>query len=272
MKLTVELGASSEASFDILLNDNDFVYKWLQELQWCLDHCEFEQQEAFASMLSMDQAAEILKQSCITINQYVKNFIEVKDDILAQPKDYFNYLHTKFEKISGLFGKPTRLFAIACPELKQAIRNLNFYIHKVEKKENPEVNFYMSFNKDQYRRQPMEDSDYEYCEFKFEPGTLFVHYAELGKDFFDLFNDGLDVSYPGFKNLHYYSGESWMVFQPVDLLSDPRYIDWLTNQGIDPYNKHLGHYKISLGKVIDIEDTKRKLQAYPYINKILIKE
>jgi len=272
MKLTVELGASSEASFDILLNDNDFVYKWLQELQWCLDHCEFEQQEAFASMLSMDQAAEILKQSCITINQYVKNFIEVKDDILAQPTDYFNYLHTKFEKISGSFGKPTRLFAMACPELKQAIRNLNFYIHKVEKKENPEVNFYMSFNKDQYRRQPMEDSDYEYCEFKFEPGTLFVHYAELGKDFFDLFNDGLEVSYPGFKNLHYYSGESWMVFQPVDLLSDPRYIDWLTNQGIDPYNKHLGHYKISLGKVIGIEDTKRKLQTYPHINKILIKE
>jgi hypothetical protein len=161
---------------------------------------------------------------------------------------------------------------MAGPELKQAIRNLNFYIHKVEKKENSKVNFYMSFNKDQYRRQPMEDSDYEYCEFKFDPGTLFVHYSEVGKDFFDLFNDGLDVSYPGFKNLHYYSGESWMIFEPINLLSDPGYIDWLTSQGIDPYNKHLGHYKISLGKVIDIEDTKRKLQMYPHINKILIEE
>ena len=272
MKLTVELGASSEASFDILLNDNDFVYKWLQELQWCLDHCEFEQQEAFASMLPLDQAAEILKQSCITINRYIKNFIEVKDDILAQPTDYFNYLHAKFEKISGPFGKPTKLFAMASPELKQAVRNLNFYVHKVETKENPKVSFYMSFNKDQYRRQPMEDSDYKYCEFKFDPGTLFVHYSELGKTFFDLFKDGLDITYPGLKNLHYYSGESTILFQPMDPLSYPGYIDWLTTRGIDPYNKRLGHGKIPLGKLANIEDAKHKLQLYPHINKILIKE
>ena len=272
MKLTVELGASSEASFDILLNDNDFVYKWLQELQWCLDHCEFEQQEAFASMLPLDRAAEILKQSCITINRYIKNFIEVKDDILAQPTDYFNYLHAKFEKISGPFGKPTRLFEIASPELIQAVRNLNFYIHRVETKKDPEPSFYMSFNKDQYRRQPMTDSDYEYCEFKFDLGTLFVHYAELGKDFFDLYKDGLDITYPGLKNLHYYSGESMLLFRPISPFLYPGYLDWLTNQGIDPYNKRLGHGKIPLGKLANIEDAKCKLQLYPHINKILIKE
>lgn len=272
MKLTVELGTSSEVSFDILLNDNNFVYKWLQELQWCLDHCNFAQQEAFASMLPLDQAVEILKQSCKTINRYVKNFIEIKDDILAQPTDYFNYLHIKFETINGSFGQPTKLFAVAPPELKQAIRNLNCYIHKLETKQNPEVRFYMSFDKDQYRRQAMENSDYEYCEFKFDPGTLLVHYAELGKDFFDLFKDELDITYPGFKNLHYYSGESMMLFEPIDPFSYPGYVDWLTNRGIDPYNKHLGHGKIPLGKVLDIEDTKRKLQMYPHINKILIKE
>jgi hypothetical protein len=223
-------------------------------------------------MLPLDQAAEILKQSCITINRYIKNFIEVEDDILAQPTDYFNYLHAKFEKISGPFGKPTKLFAMASPELKQAVRNLNFYVHKVETKENPKVNFYMSFNKDQYRRQPMTDSDYEYCEFKFDPGTLFVHYSELGKTFFDLFKDGLDITYPGLKNLHYYSGESTILFQPMDPLSYPGYIDWLTTRGIDPYNKRLGHGKIPLGKLANIEDAKHKLQLYLHINKILIKE
>jgi hypothetical protein len=272
MKLTVELGASSEASFDILLNDNDFVYKWLQELQWCLDHCDFVQNEAFASMVSLHQAAEILKQSCVTINRYIKNFIDIKDDILAQPTNYFNYLHAKFEKIHGPFGQPTKLFAIAQPELRQAVRNLNFYIHRVETKKDPEPSFYMSFNKDQYRRLSMEDFDYNYCEFELAPGTLFVHYAELGKDFFDLYKDGLDISYPGFKNLHYYSGESMLLFRPISPFSYPGYLDWLTNQGIDPYNKRLGHGKIPLGKLANIEDAKHKLQLYSHINKILIKE
>jgi hypothetical protein len=266
------LGASSEASFDILLNDNDFVYKWLQELQWCMTHCDFVQHEAFASMTSLQEAAEILKQSCIIINRYIKNFIDIKDDILAQPTDYFNYLHSRFEKISGPFGKPTKLFAIAQPELKQAIRNLNFYTHRVETKKSSEVSFYMSFDKDRYRRIPMEDSDYEYCEFKLDPGTLFVHYAELGKDFFDLYKDGLDISYPGFKNLHYYSGESMMFFRPINPFFSPKYSTWLTNQGIDPYNKRLGHGKIPLGTVINIEDAMQKLQLYPHINKVLIKE
>jgi len=82
----------------------------------------------------------------------------------------------------------------------------------------------------------------------------------------------LDITYPGLKNLHYYSGESMLLFRPISPFLYPGYLDWLTNQGIDPYNKRLGHGKIPLGKLANIEDAKCKLQLYPHINKILIKE
>jgi len=272
MKLTVVLGASSEASFDILLNDNNFVRKWIKELQWSLDNCEFNQQEAFSSLLSLEESAEILVDACYTINKYLKNYIKIQDNILDQPQEYFNYLHSIFEKLSGEFGKPTRLFALANLELKTAIRNLNFFVHRLESKNLPNTSLYISFNKDQYRRKPLEELDYEFFEFSFSPGTLFLHYVELGKEYIDLYQDNLSLDYVGFKNLHYYSGEASLSFLEYDLFKDINFKNWLQSQGIDPYNKALGHGKIPLGTVIDINGTKNKIYKHKHIDKILIKK
>ena len=107
MKLTVVLGASQEASFNITLNDNAFVRKWTEELRWCNDHCAVDQQESFINQLSLDESAEILTQSCNTINTTLKNFIEVRSDIKNQTQEYFNYLHSKFEQLTGTWGKQT---------------------------------------------------------------------------------------------------------------------------------------------------------------------
>ena len=120
MRLTVVLGASGEASFDIKLNNNNFVHKWIEELRWCLDNCEFNQQEAFSGLLTLINARQILNNACVTINKYIKGFIDIKPEEDSQ--EYFNYLHSKFEQLSGKFGKPTRLFTIANPELKSAIK------------------------------------------------------------------------------------------------------------------------------------------------------
>ena len=160
MKLTVVLGASGEASFDILLNDNNFVRKWVEELRWCLDNCNINQNEAFANFQSIDDAIKEVIQSSIVINKYLKNFIEIRLNLLDQPQSYFNYLHLKFEQLSGEFGKPSRLFSIANHELKNAIRNVNFYIHKIEKKIFWKT-LYFSFDKDQYRRIPLDKADYD---------------------------------------------------------------------------------------------------------------
>ena len=272
MKLTVVLGASSEASFDVHLNDNPFVRKWTEELQWCLNNCDFNQQEAFWSLIPPEESANILINACITINRYLKNFIEIRDDLYNQPQDYFNYLHSKFEQLSGSFNKPTRVFTLANQELKDAIRNLNLFVHRVETKLPVTPSLYISFNKNQYRRKELEESDYDNFEFTASPGTLFVHYVELGKEFLDLYEDGLDLDYAGFKNLHYYSGESWLMLDEYHPLSNQGYFKWLVNRGIDPYNKRLGHGKIPLGTVRDVNDVKNKLTKYQHIKSITINE
>jgi hypothetical protein len=272
MKLTVLLGASQEASFDITLYDNSFTRKWVKELHWCLDHCDFNQQEAFASFLTLEESAKILIESCNTINHYLKNFIEIRLDVLEQPQEYFNYLHGIFETLSGEFGKPTRLFSLANKELKNAIRRLNFFVHRVETKIENSTDFYISFDKNQYRRQSLAVEDYDFFQFNFPKGTLFLHYVELGKEFIDLYEDNLPIDYQGCKNLHYFSGEASIHFNTYDSFEDKNYIKWLQNQGIDPYNKTLGHGKISLGIVDKLEDAISKINNYRHIDSILIKE
>lgn len=272
MKLTVVLGASQEASFDITLNDNSFTRKWVEELRWCLSNCEFDQQEAFSTLYSLEESAKILHDSCVTINKYLKNFIDIKVDALNEPQEYFNYLHSKFEILSGEFSKPTRLFTIANQELKNAIRQLNCFVHRVEGKHLENTTLYISFNKDQYRRSAFDIIDYEYFQFSFPKGTLYLHYAELGKEFIDLYEDNLPMNYAGLKNLHYYSGEASIEFSEYDAFADVGYLNWLHNQGVDPYNKLLGHGKIPLGTVDDLDDAEGKIKQHRHIHSIIIKE
>lgn len=272
MQLTVVLGASSEASFDIPLYDNSFTRKWLRELSWCLDNCDINQSDAFAGLLTLDESEAILIQACTTINRYLKNFIEIKANIISQPQEYFNYLHLKFEQLSGEFGKPTRLFSIANSDLKSAIRNLNFFLHRIETRSKNQNNLYLSFDKDRYRRVPIDKEDYQFFDINLEPGMLYSHYVELGKEFLDLYEDNLPLDYKNAKNLHYYSGEAYLSLNGYNSFSDKNFLNWLKKNNIDPDDKTLGISRIPLGKVDNIQDVCSKINKYKHIKEILIKD
>lgn len=272
MKLTVILGTAGEAEFDIELYQNNFVQKWTEELQWCLDNSLIDQQESFLGLQTLHEANQNLINACVVINRYLKKFIEIRPDLETHSQEYFNYLHSKFEQLSGEFGKPTRLFSIASDELKQAIRELNYYTHRLEKQQDQLQRFTVRFDKNHYRRIPLTDTDYDFCQFALDPGILFVHYAELGKDFYDIFKDGLDINYQGLKNLHYYSGDITAFFYRYDPLNNSDYVKFLKQGNIDPYNKKLGHGKIPLGAILDLKNSFSKIQKYRYIKNILIKE
>jgi hypothetical protein len=272
MKLTVVLGALQEASFEITLNDNSFTQKWVEELRWCLSNTTVNQTESFISQYTLDEATEILRHSCETINKYLKNFIEVKPDIKNQPQEYFNYLHIKFEQLSGKWGERSRLFTIANQELKDAIRHLNLFVHRVESKIDIPLAFHIKFDKDQFRRHELSADDYEFFEFGFPAGTLYLHYAEIGKEFIDLYEDNLPLDYPAFTNQHHYSGESSLLFVNYDAFFDAGYLKWLHDHAINPYNKVLGHGKIPLGIVDNLADAMSKINKYRHIHSITIKE
>jgi hypothetical protein len=271
MKLTVLLGASGEASFDINLNENSFTQKWVKELDWALNHVDFNQDETFAYLDSIEESSMKLRQSCLTINSYLNNFIEVCDNVSNQPQEYFNYLHMIFEKLSGGFNTPTRLWTVANRELKDAIRALNFYVHLLEPKKTVEQ-FYISFDKNQYRRHRFDELDYENFVFEFPKGTLYLHYAELGKELLDLYEDNLPINYENFKNSHFYSAEASLAFEDWNTFEDQNYLMWLQKHNINPYNKALGHGKIPLGYVDDIDSVFNKVKEYRHVFKIIIKE
>ena len=272
MKLTIYLGTDDLQSFDVMLYDNAFTKKWLQEFRWCLDNCKINQQESFSCLVPIEEAAETLKNSCLTINKYLKNMIEIRDSILEQPPEYFNYLHGIFEKLNGTFEHPSGLMQYAPDELKTAIRNLNLFIHVVEEKDRQQPRLHISFDKDSYRRIKFSDEDYQYFEFEIEPGTMFLNYAELGKDFLDLHQDKLPVDYSGFKNLHYYSGEANITLIKLSGRNTDNFKQWIKNQGFDPADKKLGHGVIPLGKVENLQDVSNLLTTHRTINKIVIKD
>jgi len=273
MQLTVVLGSSTpEESFSIALRNNRFVSKWIEELRWCVDHCAINQQDAFATLMSVEEASAVLLESCLTINRYLKNFIDIKTDMANQPQEYYNYLHGIFERLTGTFEQPTRLFVIANAELRTAIRNLNFYVHRVEQQTVPLTNMYLNFDKDQYRRIPFEPKDYEFFEFEFPAGTLFLHYAELGKEYFDLYEDGLELDYTASLNSHYYSAEASLASRDFDAFEDANFRQWLVDRNIDPYNKQLAHGKIPLGHVSNIQQVTNMLQQHRHIQRIEIHE
>ena len=269
MRLTVVLGASGEASFDIILNDNDFVRKWVDELRWCLDNCPFDQVEIFSNFKTANELFVSINESCIVINRYLNGFIEIQSECT---RGYLNYLHEKFERLSGEFGTPTRLFSIANDELKIAIRNLNLYIHKLEQIiDNTDI-YQIAFDKDTSRRHRLDLTDYNYFEFNLPAGTLYLHYDELGKNLLDVYKDGLTIDYLGLKNLHYYSGNVAITFTDIDMFKDNLFSDWLINNNIDPYDKTLGHGKIPLGMIENINNVKDLLLSNRYLKEIIIKE
>jgi hypothetical protein len=273
MQLSVVLGSSTpEESFSIALYDNCFVNKWIDEFRWCNSNSVINQQDAFSTLMSVEEAATVLLDSCTTINRYLKDFVEIRSDIANQSQEYYNYLHGVFERLTGTFDRPTRLFTIANAELRTAIRNLNFYVHRVEQQTVPLVNMYLNFDKDQYRRIPFEPEDYDFFEFSFPAGTLFLHYAELGKEYFDLYEDGLELDYTASANSHYYSGEASLAARDFDAFEDAKFKQWLIDRNIDPYNKSLAHGKIPLGRVDNIDQVTAMLQRHRYINRIEIHE
>lgn len=272
MHLEVTLGYKAESYFNIILYNNNFVKKWIKEFQWCLNNCNFDQNQAFLSLDTIETVENNLRKSCNIINKYLKNFIEIPDNILDQSQDYFNYLHLKFEKLNGTFDNPTRLLHYGPSELKNAIRNLNSLIHRIEPGKKSLPGLYLSFNKDQYRRQKFSDDDYEYFEFSIRPGTLFLHYAELGKDYSSLYLDNLPFNYTGFRNLQYYSGEAALTFVDLDIDLDNGFKTWLIEHGVDPKDKKLGHGKIPLGYVENLTEIESLIIQYRYLNKIKIRE
>lgn len=64
-------------------------------------------------------------------------------------------------------------------------------------------------------RHPLEDADYNYYTFKWEFGTVYINYCEVGKPLLDVFKDQDElVGDDNIRPLHYYSADFQIKFGP----------------------------------------------------------
>lgn len=256
--LEIEVDHCHQVAVD--LYSNDFVLRWIQLFEQTASNCNINQEESFACNLTSQQCQLRLLDAIGTINQFLKrDFVHVPDPIDWHSQDWYNYLHEKFEQLSGAYGQPSRLFAVAPDSLRRAVRCLNFYIHKLETSQLERDLWYISFDKECYTRIPLQSTDYQYFSNQIDPGQVFVHYAELGKTAVDLYHDRLPLDYPGFKNSHYYSAEvsCYLGSDPVSLFT-PDFCDWAQHNGIDTTDPTQGLGVIPVGSVRNI-DTARQI-------------
>lgn len=243
------------------LYHNDFVSRWKKLFEQTVASCAINQLESFSCSLLEPQSQERLIVAITTINRFLKRkFIDLPSQIDWDDQHWYNYLHSKFEQLNGTFDRPTKLLMLAPTEVKDAIRALNFYVHRLERRPYAEYNtWYISFDKSSYTRLPLEHSDYDLFCFQVQPGQAYIHYAELGKTMIDLYHDGLPVDYSGLKNLHYYSAEiSVHVGTDTISLFDDGFRQWANDNLIDINDRKLGLGAIPIGDVRNV-DTARQI-------------
>lgn len=272
MLLTVKLGDRGSDFFTASIIDSDFHRRWLDELEWCNNNCLIDQLHTFSCFKDTTQLQKILVESTDCINKFLKHeFISIPKKIDWDDQEWYNELHLKFEQLSGKYSKPTRLFAIAPKVVKEAIRNLNCLIHTVESK-NKDNMFYLIFDKNSFRRQPLQSTDYELFDLTEQQlGSLYLGYCELGKNYLDLYKDNLPLNYPGAKNLHYYSGEFFILLDSVNQVDLNAFVTWLKANNVDIEDKKLGIGRIKLGHLDQsVEHVQKILKKHQHIHSITI--
>lgn len=253
----ISIDLNNAQSIEIELYQNDFVTRWLNLFEQTITSSEVNQLEAFAENISDDEARSRLEQAVKTINQWFgKPIIAWPDTVNWSDQEWFNTLHIHFERLSGTWDQPTKLFVLAPPEIKACIRDLNFYIHHLETRAVDSKKWlYVSFNKDTYSRKSFEEDDYQLFTHVIQSGEAYIHYAELGKNYIDLYKDNLPVDYQGLKNLHYYSAEIGINLSEASWRLYPEGFDrWAKDKCIDLSDKRLGLGSIAIGRVKNVND------------------
>jgi hypothetical protein len=254
----LEVRLDDAHSVFIDLDDNDLVHRWIPVFDRATKNRTIDQSACFVFNISKSQALEQLKLAAQNINLFLKHpvvpQVEHNWDI-----DYCNQVHMAFEQLHGSFDEPTKLMMCAPDQIKQSIRDLNFYVHILEHDDYEQQNlWYINFSKDGMERLPLQDTDYDRFLDRMEPGMVFMHYADLGKTHAELYHDKLPANYKGLKNLHYLAADiSIWLGNTVDYFRSG-FRTWAADNSIDLSDPKLGLGILPLGRLRDL-DTAREL-------------
>jgi len=214
--------------------------------------------ESFDQYLEKEQIQKIMVEAFEDINNFVKQDIIDTKKIYWNDINWRNQLHTIFEKLNGEYDTPSKLMLIAPNKIKEAVRRVNWGVHLLE--QHPfEKKWKMMWSKNPKEcvdRVKFTNEDYECVEFEYQPWTVYLNYNEVGKDLRDIYEDNLPTQYPRLKNNHYLGLDIQPNQSRTGHVFEPDFKQWMIDNKIDPYNKHLGIGRFPVGKYSQNFDNK----------------
>ena len=249
MQIKIVFNTGYELTVDLF--DNDFVKRWCRLLDQEIARDSLLQQDTYSSFIPESLARQCLEEAIDSVNGFLKReFISMPCASDYQDPNFYNRLHKSFEKLAGSdWSKPTRLMVLAPDHIKLAIRHINRYCHRLERRPYVEQTF-MRFDFNTSDRELLTADDYSLFCPVIEPNIAILDYSTLGKSLYECFKDGLTPDYAGLKIQQHYSANFLLQFEPKAINSN--FKDWCVQHEIfEIPPTEVG--QLQLGKITDSE-------------------
>jgi hypothetical protein len=250
MQIRLIFDTGYELTVDLF--DNDFVNRWYRLLSQEIACGSLLQEDTYSNFIPESLARQRLEEAIDSVNGCLKReFISTPCVSDYDNPDFYNQLHEKFEQLAGPdWSQPTRLMLLAPDNVKLAIRHINRYCHRLERRPYVELSsMRVEFNT--HQRESLTLDDYKLFQPVTEPNIVVLDYSTLGKSLHECYEDSLNVDYHGMKIQHHYCANFILQFnQPQN--DHARFKKWCAEQGITEIPaSELGH--IQLGKIYNQE-------------------
>jgi hypothetical protein len=280
MNLVVTLENDKECKdvvFEIF--NTDIAYRWAIEIGMNYRLYETDRFKGWPnSNKNLSYYIHEINKQIITVNLYKSNTIN--SVVSEYNQDLLNYLHKFFETLRGPVNEGTDFYNQAPTEVKNAIDRFNVLIHECEHllREQDQPTIVVTFQ--DRLRYDLKDCDYDHFTFKWEFGTVYINYCEIGKPLLDVFKDqDMHVGLDNIRPLKFYSADFMIKFGPNVL--EEYYQERLKNfwNWYNKQNYKFDKSKLSLGlipvaKIVDDRNQKsiiESLSCYKRVRSVCIK-
>jgi hypothetical protein len=205
----------SKLTFDLFL-ENKITHRWIKKVKAAqrlgYDIDDRERFYGFDNVkIETNKALQLINNDIDVINQYQPIINRHLEDISDQ--NTLNYLHKIFEDYHGLLDQQTHEFWNNAPKnVREALANLNVHVHRCE-------SVYRS-NKARFvityfglpKKHKFEAEDFKLLTNRYEFGTVYINYVEIGKTLEDYWRDdelgsNAHAGHEAFKPFNYFSAD-----------------------------------------------------------------
>lgn len=279
---TIEIEFNNALTLAFNCLETPIAKRWLAKLHEAVVRYDIDDCERFYG-LSDDSEADAL----LRINNTVDVIAKHRPDLAARRLvsihdiDTLNYLHHIFEVHHGLLDEQTDEFKAAPIEYQKALAQLNIDVHRCESVgrggNKPRI-VVTYFN--QPKTEFFHEADFAHMTSRYEFGTIYVNYVEIGKTLEDLARDndayiGDDAFRPFNKfsadfNIKFWDYEPAKRDELLELMSNyyDAHEDFFASRGYGKHDQRLKSGNIPVAKLVTTMNQAEVIAGIKANNKI----